>query len=83
MTEAMAKAHTKLIKAALLINEAHRISIKEEGGSQRLNQLENDVLAAAAGLKLPPVFRGEPGEIVRVDSMGVPLAEVAPHGYGK
>ena len=50
MTTAEEKAKAKLLKAALLINEAHRLLIKENGGSQDVLSAEEAVLRAASGV---------------------------------
>lgn len=50
MNEAIGKAKSKLLKAAELINDAHRIMIREEGGSQNILRAEEAVLIAAAGV---------------------------------
>lgn len=57
MTQGEEKAKAKLLKAALLINEAHRILIKENGGDQNVHAAEESVLKCAAGIGLASLRR--------------------------
>ena len=43
-----AKVKGKLLKAAMLVHDAHGIMIKESGGDTRMQEIEAMLLAAAA-----------------------------------
>ena len=52
MNAQIEKAKSKLLKAATLINDAHRILIRETGGHQAVLGAEEATLKAAASLVL-------------------------------